>query len=152
MVGALITEKSAETKHGQTMEFITLEDITALYDATLFPEVYRRCCHLLSPNRPYVVRGLAGKSFGVATLTVLALQLLEPTIGNERHRLARHEYVDAHELFDRKRLYNSSSRLTAPSTKSIRFDILMSWEYALTYADYNSPRRPTLEISQTLRP
>ena len=46
MVGMLLTEKSAETKHSQAMEFITLEDITALYDATLFPEVYRHCCHL----------------------------------------------------------------------------------------------------------
>ncbi len=93
MVGVLITEKSAETKQGQAMEFITLEDVTALYDATLFPDVYRRCCHLLSPNRPYVIRGLVEESFGVATLTVLDLQPLEPTIGNKRHQRARHEYV-----------------------------------------------------------
>ncbi len=81
MVGVLITEKAAETKQGQAMEFITLEDVTALYDATLFPEVYRRCCHLLSSNRPYVIRGLVEESFGVATLTVLDLQPLEPTWG-----------------------------------------------------------------------
>lgn len=93
MVGVLITEKSAETKHGQAMEFITLEDATALYDATLFPEVYRRCCHLLSPNRPYVVRGLVEETFGVVTLTVLDLHLLESTMDNEHNRLARHEYV-----------------------------------------------------------
>lgn len=79
MVGVLITEKAAETRHGQAMEFITLEDVTALYDATLFPEVYRRCCHLLSPNRSYVVRGLVEQSFGVATLTVHDLHLLEST-------------------------------------------------------------------------
>ena len=35
--GVLITEKSAETKHGQAMEFITLEDVTALYDARCSP-------------------------------------------------------------------------------------------------------------------
>ena len=90
MVGVLITEKSAETKHGQAMEFITLEDVTALYDATLFPEVYRRCCHLLSPNQPYVVRGLMEESFGVATLTVHDLQLLEPMMDGEHDRLVRH--------------------------------------------------------------
>ncbi len=101
MVGMLITEKSAETKHGQAMEFITLEDITALYDATLFPDVYRRCCHLLSPNQPYLVRGLVEESFGVVTLTVLDLQLLEPTTGDVPDRLTRHEYADGfvpHEL------------------------------------------------------
>jgi error-prone DNA polymerase len=87
MVGVLITEKSAETKHGQAMEFITLEDVTALYDATLFPEVYRRCCHLLSPNRPYVVRGLVEESFGVVTLTVLDLHLLESRMDEGNHPL-----------------------------------------------------------------
>ncbi|MDF0668639.1 MAG: DNA polymerase III subunit alpha [Nitrospira sp.] len=101
MVGLLITEKSAETKYGQTMEFITLEDVTALYDVTLFPEIYRRCCHLLSPNQPYVVNGLVEESFGVVTLTVLDLQLLEPTTGDVPDRLTRHEYADGfvpHEL------------------------------------------------------
>lgn len=93
MVGVLITEKAAETKHGQAMEFITLEDITALYDATLFPKVYRRCCHLLSPNRPYVVRGLVEESFGVTTLTVQDLQLLEPTTNDQHDRLSQFEYL-----------------------------------------------------------
>ena len=91
MVGILITEKAAETKHGHAMEFITLEDVTALYDATLFPEVYRRCCHRLSPNRPYVVQGLVEESFGIVTLTVLDLQLLELTMSGKRDQPARHE-------------------------------------------------------------
>ncbi|MDF0677118.1 MAG: DNA polymerase III subunit alpha [Nitrospira sp.] len=93
MVGLLITEKAAETKHGHAMEFITLEDSTALYDATLFPEVYRRCCHLLSPNQPYVVRGLVEEAFGVVTLTVLDLQSLEPIWGENRGQPARHEHA-----------------------------------------------------------
>ncbi|HEX5545584.1 MAG TPA: DNA polymerase III subunit alpha, partial [Nitrospira sp.] len=87
MVGVLITEKAAETKHGQAMEFITLEDVTALYDATLFPEVYRHCCHLLSPNRSYVVQGLVEESFGVMTLTVLDLHLLESRMDEGNHPL-----------------------------------------------------------------
>jgi error-prone DNA polymerase len=77
MVGWLITEKSVETKRGSAMEFITLEDFTALYDATLFPDVYCRCSHLLSQNRAYVVDGLVEEAFGVVTLTVLNLHGLE---------------------------------------------------------------------------
>ena len=77
MVGWLITEKPVETKQGMAMEFITLEDHTALYDATLFPDVYRRCSHLLSSNRAYVLQGLVEESFGVVTLTVLDLRWLE---------------------------------------------------------------------------
>lgn len=93
MVGLLITEKSAETRQGQAMEFITLEDVTALYDATLFPDVYRRCCHLLSPNQPYVVHGLVEESFGVATVTVNDLQPMEPIRDHEHHQRGRHEHV-----------------------------------------------------------
>jgi error-prone DNA polymerase len=82
MVGWLITEKSVETKGGLAMEFITLEDHTALYDATLFPDVYRRYSHLLSSNRAYIVRGLVEESFGVVTLTVLDLRWLDAA-GND---------------------------------------------------------------------
>jgi error-prone DNA polymerase len=77
MVGWLITEKPVETKRGLAMEFITLEDFTALYDATLFPDVYCRCSHLLSQNRAYAVEGLVEEAFGVVTLTVLNLHGLE---------------------------------------------------------------------------
>lgn len=77
MVGVLITEKFAETKEGLPMEFATFEDRTALYDATLFPDVYRRSCHLLFTNQPYVLRGLVEAQFGVATLTVTDLVMLD---------------------------------------------------------------------------
>lgn len=80
MVGWLVTEKPVETKDGLAMEFLTLEDTTALYDATLFPDVYRRCRRLLSsgrPYRPYVVRGVVENSFGAVTITVSDLRFLD---------------------------------------------------------------------------
>jgi len=73
MIGWLITEKFAETKDGLPMEFATFEDETALYDATIFPEVYRRRCHLLSLHRPYILEGIVEASFGIVTLTVTDL-------------------------------------------------------------------------------
>ncbi|MEZ4419225.1 MAG: hypothetical protein R3B33_06330 [Nitrospirales bacterium] len=45
------TEKSASTKHGEPMEFITLEDTTGLYDATLFPETFQRYGPSLTNDR-----------------------------------------------------------------------------------------------------
>jgi error-prone DNA polymerase len=76
MIGLLITEKMAQTRDGNPMEFITLEDTTALYDATLFPAVYRRVCQLLTPNQPYLLRGRVEEAFGAATLTVDDLRRL----------------------------------------------------------------------------
>jgi error-prone DNA polymerase len=92
MLGWLITEKFAETKDGLPMEFATFEDQTALYDATLFPAVYRRCCHLLFPNRPYALFGVVEEQFGVATLTIEELHPL----GRPREPLVLRNGRDCH--------------------------------------------------------
>ena len=76
MIGWLITEKIISTKKGEPMEFITLEDQTSLYDATLFPSTYRQYCHLLATNQAYVVTGLVEEPFSTVTMTVRELRLL----------------------------------------------------------------------------
>jgi error-prone DNA polymerase len=58
------------------LEFLTLEDQTSLYDATLFPQTYRRYCHPLATNQAYVVTGLVEEHFSTVTLTVKELRLL----------------------------------------------------------------------------
>ncbi len=76
MIGWLITEKSAHTKDGEPMEFVSFEDTTGLYDATLFPAIYRRVCHLLAVGVPYIVGGIVEEEFGAMTLTVIELRIL----------------------------------------------------------------------------
>ncbi len=79
MVGWLITEKSAWTKHGEAMGFITLEDTTGLYDATLFPETFQRDGSLLTNERPLLLQGLVEEDFTATTLTVQHIQLVGPS-------------------------------------------------------------------------
>ena len=76
VIGWLVTEKVISTKKGEPMEFITLEDQTGLYDATVFPNIYRRYCHLLATNHAYVVTGLVEQQFLAVTVTVQELRLL----------------------------------------------------------------------------
>lgn len=76
MVGWLVTEKLTQTKQGDPMEFVTFEDTTALYEATFFPQVYRRYAALLLPNRPFILNGVVEEDFGAVTLTVRALRVL----------------------------------------------------------------------------
>lgn len=73
VIGWLITEKVISTKQGEPMEFVTFEDQTALYDATLFPKTYRQYCHLLAVNQPYVITGRVEEQFSTVTLTVSEL-------------------------------------------------------------------------------
>ena len=76
LIGWLLTEKIVSTKKGEPMEFMTLEDQTGMYDATVFPNRYREYCHLLATNQAYVVRGLVEERFSTVTVTVRTLQLL----------------------------------------------------------------------------
>lgn len=76
LIGWLLTEKIVSTKKGEPMEFMTLEDQTGMYDATVFPTTYRHYCHLLATNHAYVVTGLVEEHFSTVTVTVNTLQLL----------------------------------------------------------------------------
>lgn len=53
LLGWMVTEKMVSTKKGEPMEFVTSEDQTSLYDATFFPDTYRRYCHLLASDQAY---------------------------------------------------------------------------------------------------
>jgi error-prone DNA polymerase len=76
MVGWLITEKAASTIRGEPMEFITLEDTTGLYDATLFPDTLQRYGALLTNERPLLLEGLVEEDFTATTLTVHHMQVV----------------------------------------------------------------------------
>ncbi len=76
-IGWLVTGKVVSTSQDEVMEFISFEDTTALYETTLFPEPYRKFCHMLSHVRPYVLRGRVEGDFGAVTLTVEDLRFLD---------------------------------------------------------------------------
>jgi error-prone DNA polymerase len=76
LIGWLLTEKIVSTKKGDPMEFMTLEDQTGMYDATVFPQTYRQYCHLLAPNQGYILTGLLEEQFSTLTVTVRTLRLL----------------------------------------------------------------------------
>ncbi len=66
----LITGKVVHTRHGDPMEFLTFEDETGIVETTFFPETYRRFCHMIDRNRPYLLAGKIEENWGALTLTV----------------------------------------------------------------------------------
>jgi DNA polymerase-3 subunit alpha/error-prone DNA polymerase len=70
MAGWLITGKVVVTKHGDPMEFLTFEDETGIVESTFFPQAYRRFCHMIDRNRPYLLTGKVEADWGALTLTV----------------------------------------------------------------------------------
>jgi len=77
-LGWYVTGKLVETKDGEPMEFLSFEDTTAIYEATFFPETYRRFCHLIDRERPYLLEGRVEEDFGAISLTVDWVRFLEP--------------------------------------------------------------------------
>ncbi len=75
MLGWLITIKSAQTKHGESMEFVTFEDLSGLYDATFFPKAYQQYGSLLSGTTPYLVTGRVEAEVSTYMLTVRTIQV-----------------------------------------------------------------------------
>ncbi len=84
--GWLITGKVVETRKGEPMEFLTFEDETGLVETTFFPEAYRRFCHLLDRERPYLLAGRVEQDWGAATLTVETASALPVPTGAHRSR------------------------------------------------------------------
>ena len=76
-VGWWVTGKVVATHRKEPMEFVSFEDTTAGYEATLFPDVYQKVRRHLTPLRPYLLQGKVEEEFGVATLTVEGLEFLD---------------------------------------------------------------------------
>ncbi len=70
LAGWLITGKVVATRHGEPMQFLTFEDETGIVETTFFPQPYRRFCHLLDRQRPYLLSGKVEEDWGAITLTV----------------------------------------------------------------------------------
>jgi DNA polymerase-3 subunit alpha/error-prone DNA polymerase len=73
----LVTGKVVHTRHGDPMEFLTFEDETGIVETTFFPEPYRRFCHMLDRNRPYLLTGKVEENWGVVTLAVDRVQAIK---------------------------------------------------------------------------
>jgi error-prone DNA polymerase len=77
VIGWQVTRKTVYTKDGDPMQFISFEDRTGLYEAVLFPAVYDRYCHLLHPDRGYILQGKVEETFGAVSLTIHRVGFLD---------------------------------------------------------------------------
>ena len=76
LAGVYITRKVTQTHKHDPMEFLTLEDETAVYECVLFPKAFRQYGDLLNWESLFLVRGKVEESFGVHTVTIEKLASL----------------------------------------------------------------------------
>tara|TARA_Y100000746_G_C15396697_1_gene404621 strand:- start:828 stop:1151 length:324 start_codon:yes stop_codon:yes gene_type:complete len=70
LMGVYITCKESITRHSESMEFLTLEDETDIYECILFPNTYRQFGDLLHWEKLFIIRGTVEKSFGVYSIII----------------------------------------------------------------------------------
>ncbi len=76
-IGWLVTGKTAQTKDGDPMKFVSFKDTTCIFETVLFPKVYNRFCHMLNEMRPYLLKGKVEEDFTAVTLTVHWIEFLD---------------------------------------------------------------------------
>jgi len=76
MVGWFMTSKRIKTKNGDIMKFLSLEDLSATFEAVIFPKTYSKYAELTISMGPYLVEGIAdlenGNNIIVSKLEVLS--------------------------------------------------------------------------------
>ncbi len=69
-----ITAKPVLTSSEEPMEFVSFEDETAIFEAVLFPDAFKRFRHLLFEEAPLWVEGLVEKDRGALSLTIESIK------------------------------------------------------------------------------
>ena len=76
LLGWIVCMKRVRTSRGEYMRFVTMEDMTDLFEVVLFPRCYNRYGHLLKTPGPFAVRGHITDEQGCYVLNADRLHLL----------------------------------------------------------------------------
>ncbi len=77
LAGVLIATKVASTQKRESMEFLTLEDETDIYECVLFPKVFQEFGDILHWETLFIISGTVEESFGVYSVTIEKMASLQ---------------------------------------------------------------------------
>ena len=76
MVGWMIAAKMVQTRQKkEMMKFLSMEDLSATFEVTLFPKAYQKYGHLTQTHGPYRVHGRIESDLGALSLNCDNLEL-----------------------------------------------------------------------------
>jgi len=101
VAGMIMAIQTRNTRKGDRMAFITLDDRTARKEITVFSDDYKRFQHLIAKDKLVVIRGIVG---------------LDPYSGNERFRAEEIYDIDqARNVFAKRLVINVDAALAGNS-------------------------------------
>jgi len=76
-IGGIVTKrKEINTRKGDRMCFITLEDIKGVIEVVVFSDLYKTCSDLLKSDQPILVKGKVAKDGDKETVKILASKII----------------------------------------------------------------------------
>jgi DNA polymerase III alpha subunit len=79
VLGWPITRKEVMTRAGESMEFVSFEDETAIYETVFFPRAFKRFCQEVDMGSAYLLTGKVESEFGTVSLTIQRVTKLYPS-------------------------------------------------------------------------
>ena len=76
ILGWLVTRKEIISRTGAPMEFISFEDETDIYDAVMFPDIYRKFCQHLDSCNAFILKGKVTSELGATQLEIKTISPL----------------------------------------------------------------------------
>jgi DNA-directed DNA polymerase III PolC len=70
VAGWLVTLKNVITKTGESMSFVSFEDEDCIYEAIFFPDTYKKFCHAIESESPYILKGKVVDDHGALSIDV----------------------------------------------------------------------------------
>ena len=70
LLGVYITRKEAQTNRNESMQFLTLEDETDMYECILFPKVYSEFGDIVHWETLFIIYGKVEEAFGVYNINI----------------------------------------------------------------------------------
>lgn len=119
IAGIISSIKRINSRRGDPMAFITLEDLTGNCEVVVFPEVYRRCGKLLNANQPLLFRGRINNNGEEAKILAEEIVTLESIEGKVWLRFDSQDQLTFAKVEDILKQYpgNTPVYLVHPATR-----------------------------------
>jgi len=81
LMGVYITHKESRTNNKESMEFLTLEDETDIYECVLFPKIFAEFGDIINWETLFIIYGTVEQSFGVCSINIKKIASLKEWVG-----------------------------------------------------------------------
>ena len=86
LMGVYIAGKETRTNNKKSMEFLTLEDETDIYECVLFPKIFAEFGDIINWETLFIIYGIVEQSFGVCSINIKKIASLKEWVGRTNAR------------------------------------------------------------------